>query len=188
MADAGSVAGAYSILVAFRQILRDHLQEWLDAIAAEQGITALTAPDATRGYAIGRIAPRDYSPSIRLHRARSTYKTDETHNRGAPRRKFTLIEARVRYGAPVIDQTDEGLMIYLRAIEGAISEYHRAYHGDTKAGTVEATIIEDIDSIFEQDRIEGYTTRGRAAETTDSEATIVFDVVQSVYHPISKDK
>lgn len=181
-------AGAIAIIFAFRSILQDHLQTWLNDIATEQGLTALTAPDSTHGYAIGSILPRDYSPSIRLKRLRSVYKSDEAHNRAGGRRKIHTLEVVFRFGATIIDDTEQAQYIYQRAIEGAIMERYRAYFTETSIGEVLADIDAETDSIYSQDRNEGLTTRGRDAESSDTEASVIFRCLQTVYHPVTNTK
>jgi hypothetical protein len=188
-AAAGSIIGALVICEAFVQILKDHLQEELDAIALERSETALKAPDPQDGYAISRLMAFDYTPSIRVFKDTSNFKEGEVHLIGAPRTKFQFIRVTARYGdVDDIVETEAALFLYARAIEAVLLQYWRGHADEACMRDVRIATDEERASIRERFTQESMTSLGDVSESADDEDDLVIRVEQSVRAVISFTK
>jgi hypothetical protein len=187
---AGSREGVGAVLRAFKEILVDHLQGELDAIALERGTDPLPAPSSTTGYALSRVPKQASSPSIRIFADRGDV-IRELHNLGAPRRRVEIIRIVVRYGEALdLAETEDAVLQYAQAIQTLIYQYWRPYNGsDVCLQDVFPSSDERAASLRERYSNDGWTTEGgRSTTARDEEDDIEVACIQSIYSPISFTK
>lgn len=185
------ISGPIVLDYAFKDILVNRWQAKVSAIVLDLGVLAeaLTVPDATTGYALGRIYENEPSPSCRIFRGNTIPSPDDMRLKGAPIRANTKITVRIRQAAPHRQDAYRNLSIYAHAAREVIMQYWRAYHS---TGSIKAYILgindltdEEGSSLFAQRQIEGFENLGAGLDYNDEVCDAIFMVEHKISHPVS---
>lgn len=185
------ISGPIVLDYAFKDILVNRWQTKVNAIVSDLGVLAqaLTVPDATTGYALGRIYQSEPSPSCRIFRGNSIPNAEDMRLMGAPIRCNTRVVVRIRWASQHRQDAYRDLSIYSHAAREVIMKHWRAYHS---TGSIKAYILgvndltdEEGSSLFAQRQIEGLENLGAGLDFNDEICDAIFEVEHKIAHPIS---
>lgn len=186
----GSRSGGAAVVQDLVTILRTHLQDYLDDVSAELGISPAVAAPEDADVIGSRLFRLVAAPAVLVYLERSEL-IEELHVRGSSRRQRHTIRVLCRVGDEpdrMVDATDVELRLaaMVQAAQTCVLDRWRA---DQRA----ATCIQDIRvtqsyaslSTREQDRVEGTTTRGQALSRILDEAAADLEIIQAVHAPVT---